>query len=421
MLVVHKIDRFSRRLRVTLDYFDKLHKAGVGFVSVSEQMDFSTPTGQVFLAMVGAFSQFYSDNLSQETQKGWAERRAQGLYCGLLPFGAMKGDDGIPVPNPDTYPGLVMTFELSAEGKTDREIGQALNAKGYRTAGNQGNRPFSKDTVRGMLTNRFYVGYLPDGNGGWKKGKHEPFISQELWDEAQEMRRRNKKGAHNSCPSKARICSLTGLAYCWYCKGRIHISCTVKGKARLGCYNRAKGWECQQRSASLSVYEEQVQAYLRTFHIPEDYQRRIVEAQSKLQAAYSDTDKERSRLKTQLQRAKELYEWGDYTREEYLQRREMIRKELTSLEPSRNDPKQLKRLASFLANVADAWEAATPEQRNKLARCLFEEVWLRDKTVVAVKPRPEFGPFFELNYEDFVTRNNELATPRGFGVHMQQQ
>jgi hypothetical protein len=31
-----------------------------------------------------------------------------------------------------------------------------------------------------------------------------------------------------------------------------------------------------------------------------------------------------------------------------------------------------------------------------------------------VKPRPEFEPFFELNYEEFVMRNNELATPRGF-------
>ena len=47
VLVVHKIDRFSRKLKVTLEYFDKLHKAGVSFVSISEQMDFSTPTGQV--------------------------------------------------------------------------------------------------------------------------------------------------------------------------------------------------------------------------------------------------------------------------------------------------------------------------------------------------------------------------------------
>jgi len=94
VLVVHKLDRFSRNLRVTLEYCDKLSKARVDFLSINEQMDFTTPSGRVHLAMSGAFAQFYSDNLSQETKKGWHERREQGLYCGILPFGAVKGEDG---------------------------------------------------------------------------------------------------------------------------------------------------------------------------------------------------------------------------------------------------------------------------------------------------------------------------------------
>ncbi len=146
VLVVHKIDRFSRRLKVTLEYFEKLLKAGVTFISINEQMDFTTPSGKVHLALLGAFAQYYSDNLSQETKKGWHERRAQGLYCGLLPFGAIKGEDGVPIPHPDTHPGLVMAFELAAKGKSDREIAIILNAAGYRTTGTHGSRPFAKDT-----------------------------------------------------------------------------------------------------------------------------------------------------------------------------------------------------------------------------------------------------------------------------------
>ena len=56
---------------------------------------------------------------------------------------------------------------LYARGKSDREVARALNAQGFRTAGNQGNRLFSKDTVSGILTNRFYAGQITDGNGGW--------------------------------------------------------------------------------------------------------------------------------------------------------------------------------------------------------------------------------------------------------------
>ena len=106
VLVVHKSDRFSRKLRVTLEYFEKLGKAGVGFVSIQNEIDYSTPTGKFMLVMQGGLAELYSDNLSQEVKKGLHERRAQGLYCGLLPFGASKDEDGIPTPDPDTSPGL---------------------------------------------------------------------------------------------------------------------------------------------------------------------------------------------------------------------------------------------------------------------------------------------------------------------------
>ncbi len=71
--------------------------------------------------------------------------------------------------------------------------------------------------------------------------------------------------------------------------------------------------------------------------------------------------------------------------------------------PSGTD--SLPRLAQFLADVSSAWESATPEQQNKLGRALFEEIWIKDKEVVFVKPRPELDPFFRLNYEES-TRNS---------------
>ena len=57
ILVVHKVDRFSRKLRITLEYFDKLGKAEVGFVSIVEQMDFSTPWGKFTLSMLGGLAE----------------------------------------------------------------------------------------------------------------------------------------------------------------------------------------------------------------------------------------------------------------------------------------------------------------------------------------------------------------------------
>ena len=210
-----------------------------------------------------------------------------------------------------------------------------------------------------------------------------------------------------SRPNGKRLWSLTGLTHCWRCEGRIHTRCMYRGEPRVGCYNGQRGLGSAQRSASLSVYESQILAYMSTFQVPENYQKRIVEAHRKLEAAYSDSAEQRSQLELQLKRARELFEWGDYTRAEYQSRRDDIVRQLDSLTPNPAGPEHLQGLARFLADVPAAWGAATQEQRNKLARCLFDQVWVEDKAVVAVKPRPELEPFFRLNYEEFVKQNIE--------------
>ena len=75
---------------------------------------------------------------------------------------------------------------------------------------------------------------------------------------------------------------------------------------------------------------------------------------------------------------------GDVTKAEYERRRDDVRKQLDALAPVPGGSDSLPLLAEFLADVASAWEVATPEQQNKLARTLFEEIWIKDKEVVFV-------------------------------------
>jgi hypothetical protein len=225
----------------------------------------------------------------------------------------MKGEGEIPVPDMQerrisidgqevtvrNYEGLKMAFDLAAKGKSDRQVAITLNAAGYRTTGTHGSRPFSKDTVKDMLNNKFYIGLLPDGNGGWLRAKHDPLVEQEVFEEAQGMREKNRTSTHKHTTQGKTVYSLTGITYCWYCReagreGRMHIACVKDGKPRIGCYNRIKGWDCRQKSASLEIYDKQIGAYLETFDIPEDYQQRIMEMHRKLLDNY-DIEKEQSR------------------------------------------------------------------------------------------------------------------------------
>ena len=411
VLVVHKIDRFSRKLRITLEYFEKLGKAGVGFVSIQNDIDYSTPTGKFMLIMQGGLAELYSDNLSEETKKGWAERRAQGLYCGLLPFGAMKGEDGVPVRDPNTYAGLVMAFELASQGKTDREVARALNTAAYRTAGNRGNRPFAKDSVRDMLKNRFYLGEIPDGNGGWLNAKHGPFISHELFDTVQEERAKRRHSMNSRIRTEARTYSLSGLMWCKHCGSKVHIHRNSNGKPRIYCGSKARGFDCRSKSTFLEVYEAQIQWYLETFIIPEDYREKILEAHHKLQSAYGDTDKQGARLEAMLEKLGKRYDWGHITQDKYLAEYNKIQKQLKQLAPAEDKVKNLDKFAHFLANVADAWKEGDREQRNRIANVLFMQIWIEDNKVVEVKPRDELKPFFLLSYEEHLKKSNKR--PRG--------
>jgi len=382
-------------------------------------MDYSTPTGKFMLVMQGGLAELYSDNLSEEVKKGLHERRKQGFYHGSLPFGAMKGKDGIPVPDADErmvvldgqelkvryHDGCRMAFDLASQGKTNREIAIALNAGGYRTTGAHGAQPFSTGTVKDILRNRFYIGEIPDGNGGWLKAKHEPLIDPQLFEEVQKMRGKNSASTHKHASPGKGVYSLTGIAYCWYCRekgrtGRIHVTYSKDKVPRLGCYNRTKGWDCPQKSGRLDLYEDQIRAYLEIFHIPEDYQQRILEMHQKLQDTY-DVGKEQKQLQAALGRLRGLYKWGDIDRDEYQREKVQIESQLTRIIPFQQSGETLQKLADYLISMPKAWDQATPEQRNKLIRLLFHEIWLKDKEVVAVKPQPEFEPFFELNWEEF--------------------
>jgi hypothetical protein len=147
------------------------------------------------------------------------------------------------------------------------------------------------------------------------------------------------------------------------------------------------------------LYEQQLIEYLNSFHIPEDYQHRILEAHRKLQSAYDDVTKQKAALERRLQRAKELYEWGHKSKEEYWADYNMIQQQLQSLAPAKDQARGLERLALFLKDISEVWKQADEQQRNRLAKQLFDIVWIKDKKVLAVTPRPEFKPFFDLQYE----------------------
>ena len=95
-----------------------------------------------------------------------------------------------------------------------------------------------------------------------------------------------------------------------------------------------------------------------------------------------------------LERLRVLFLEGDLDQAAYRVQKGDLQAQLAALPAERGNGEGVgRRLADYLANVALAWQAATPEERNRLARELFGEV-VDNKTAVAVVPRTDLFPLF---------------------------
>ncbi|HZA23068.1 MAG TPA: recombinase family protein [Dehalococcoidia bacterium] len=87
VVVVHTLDRWARNLKVLLESVSILDQHGVGLVSITENLDWSTPESRLVARTLGSFSEFFSDMLATHVKKGISERARQGLHLGGIPFG----------------------------------------------------------------------------------------------------------------------------------------------------------------------------------------------------------------------------------------------------------------------------------------------------------------------------------------------
>ncbi len=75
VLVVWKLDRIERSLAHLIQVVQDLHQQGVGFRSLQEEMDTTTPGGQLIFHIFGALAEFERSLIRERTQAGLAAAR----------------------------------------------------------------------------------------------------------------------------------------------------------------------------------------------------------------------------------------------------------------------------------------------------------------------------------------------------------
>jgi DNA invertase Pin-like site-specific DNA recombinase len=81
-LVVWKLDRAGRSLTHLIELLKGLKERGIEFISLTEQIDTTTPGDKLIFHLMGALAEFERDLIRERTNAGLAAARARGRVGG---------------------------------------------------------------------------------------------------------------------------------------------------------------------------------------------------------------------------------------------------------------------------------------------------------------------------------------------------
>ena len=373
VVVVHTLDRWSRNVGVQRQALQVLGECNVGFASVAEDIDFTTPAGKLMLTMIGGVSEFFSDQLGVHVSKARGECARQGLSSGPVPFGYLaRGADEPAEIVPPEAAAVSRAFEMKLAGKSNGEIANWLTDQGFRT---RTGRLFTAHAVKDMLKCRFYAGEVK-----WREeyhcGRHEPIVSKSTFDLVRS--RRTPRGPHRRTAGRSRGL-LLGRLMCGRCGSRLHGD---RGRNGRPMYREQHGRPCQtnRRAFMAEKLDSQVEDIFRAIQLPDSTLCQIADRATRNNAKGAVS------LLESRRRLARAYGDGAFTEREYDARLAALDAEI--LAANEDAPVRHADVIDLLKDLPTLWSEATPEERRSLLEPLFAQAYVdvRSRRLTAVVP-----------------------------------
>ena len=424
VVVVHTLDRWARNTRIALESLGNLAKNNVSLVSITENIDYSTPQGKLMTTMLAGFAEYFSDSLSTHIKKGLGERAHQGRHLGGIPFAfqsCWEGPKGGRLLSCEPeHPGGVHLIEEEAEAvrelflryssgtTTLSQLAGWLNAQGIRTRnmhrfrvskdGIASGSLFTTASVRGILHNPFYAGKIKHG-GQLFPGSHDAIVSQELFDSVQSAMKRNSSRSETLHPRPEREYLLKGLIKCAYCGKSLWAQTLTSGsrlyreqartRSHIDCPGDSKSIRCE-------IPDEQIGRLVQAIILPAAWMDRVL-ARIHLADEMERIEQERRNVDQRLRRLGKAYVDGLYGDDDYKREKLSLEDRAASLVIPGIDVAM--EAGKLLEDLPKLWEEANLTERRKLLTSILDAVYVdtvEEKSIVAIRPKPAFQPLFEI-------------------------
>lgn len=340
--------------------------------------------------------------IKKRMQRGRQTSVNDGKYIGTRPpFGYDIGPGLVLEPNKDAET-VRLIFDLHAnQGMGGGHIAHHLNSLGIKTP--QG-KTWRSASVIAILRNEHYAGYIvwrkikidkrkktrkkrPDDEVIRARGKHEPLVSEELFQKSAKIRA--SRSNHPVGFAKGITNPLAGLIICAKCGEPMVKRPSKKQRPHLLCKNP----NCNQRSTRLDLVEERVLRALREW--VGDYRRAVEEAAATLQTVPPPTidyrrildgvENDMRVVHEQLDELHNLLEQKIYTAETYLDRNQKLMNRLNSLREKKENiegemQKEQKLMEAqvdiipSITHVLDVYHQTNdPKEQNALLKSILEK------------------------------------------------
>jgi site-specific DNA recombinase len=285
-VLVEKTDRLYRNLRdaVTLEDLDaEIHFLKENQIISKDSRSQDKLTHGLHLLI----ARNYVENLREEVKKGMREKAEQGIYPGRAPFGYRNNRiERIIEIHPENSGIVRRIFELYATGQFSLiTLRKAIREEFGKT--------INRSYLHTILTNPVYLGTFEWG-GQTYRGKHETFISQQLFENVQAVIRGHHKGKY-----RKHDLAFKGLLTC------AHDDCSVTAELKKGkyVYYRCSGYrgKCELPRFREQEISEKLGEILKNISIPDDVLKRIEDSlQHEQLRLRNESGKHRERLQARL-------------------------------------------------------------------------------------------------------------------------
>lgn len=278
IVLVWKLDRFSRDRYDSAHYKHILKKNGVKVVSAKEHIS-DGPEGIILESMLEGYAEFYSAELSEKIHRGQKENALKGKNNGGgVPLGYLldKQTQKLVV-DPETAPLVVEIFERYSEGATVRSIIEDFNSRGLTT---RRGKPFNTNSFNALLKNRKYIGeysyqdvVIPGGVPA--------IVPEDLFYRVQQRMEKNKRApAHTKAKESEFL--LTTKLFCGKCE-RMMVG--ESGKSHTGamhyyykCGNAKRKKGCNKKAVKKDWIERAIVRLTMERVLNEEKINRIIDA-----------------------------------------------------------------------------------------------------------------------------------------------